>query len=276
MKSGRNVYDSITKFIQFQLTVNIVAVLIAFISVCIISDSPLKAVQMLWVNLIMDTLGSLALSTEKPSEMLLLRKPYGRNQSLISSSMCMIILCNSTYQFVLIMLMLFYGDRFFNIDSGFDQLSSEASSSSLPSVHFTMIFNTFVFLTLFNEINSRKINGEQNVFKGLCDNWIFTSIFIITAVLQVVIVQFGDISFTTCPLNLCQWLWCLTIGFSMLVFNQIVVAMTRKEHQENHWMIEMAELAIGPRSSTFSLKTTEEKSTTCSPHSHVVKTASLY
>ena len=68
---GRNVYDSISKFLQFQLTVNVVAVTIAFIGACAISDSPLKAVQMLWVNLTMDTLASLALATEMPTEELL-------------------------------------------------------------------------------------------------------------------------------------------------------------------------------------------------------------
>lgn len=84
---GRNVYDSIAKFLQFQLTVNVVAVTIAFIGACAINDSPLRAVQMLWVNLIMDTLASLALATEMPTEDLLKRKPYGRTKSLISRTM---------------------------------------------------------------------------------------------------------------------------------------------------------------------------------------------
>ena len=75
---GRNVYDSISKFLQFQLTVNVVAVVVAFTGACAIQDSPLKAVQMLWVNLIMDTLASLALATELPTPELLLRKPYGK------------------------------------------------------------------------------------------------------------------------------------------------------------------------------------------------------
>lgn len=84
---GRNVYDSIAKFLQFQLTVNCVAVMVAFFGACIINDSPLKAIQMLWVNLIMDTLASLALATELPSMELLKRKPYGRTKALISRTM---------------------------------------------------------------------------------------------------------------------------------------------------------------------------------------------
>ena len=67
VKWGRNVYDSISKFLQFQLTVNIVAVSITIISAFTITDSPLRAIQMLWVNLIMDTLASLALATENPT-----------------------------------------------------------------------------------------------------------------------------------------------------------------------------------------------------------------
>ena len=84
---GRNVYDSIAKFLQFQLTVNVVAVIVAFFGACFIQDSPLKAVQMLWVNLIMDTLASLALATEMPTPDLLSRKPYGRTKPLISRTM---------------------------------------------------------------------------------------------------------------------------------------------------------------------------------------------
>uniref|UniRef100_A0A915CWQ2 Calcium-transporting ATPase n=1 Tax=Ditylenchus dipsaci TaxID=166011 RepID=A0A915CWQ2_9BILA len=94
---GRNVYDSISKFLQFQLTVNIVAVLTAFIGACTIADSPLKAVHMLWINLIMDTLASLALATETPTDELLQRKPYGRKKSLISRTMIKNILCHAFY-----------------------------------------------------------------------------------------------------------------------------------------------------------------------------------
>ncbi|NXA58126.1 AT2B2 ATPase, partial [Mohoua ochrocephala] len=108
---GRNVYDSISKFLQFQLTVNVVAVIVAFTGACITQDSPLKAVQMLWVNLIMDTFASLALATEPPSESLLLRKPYGRNKPLISRTMMKNILGHAVYQLTLIFTLLFVGEE---------------------------------------------------------------------------------------------------------------------------------------------------------------------
>lgn len=81
---GRNIYDSIRKFLQFQLTVNFVAVFITFISAAITKDSVLSAVQMLWVNLIMDSLASLALATEPPTRALLLRKPHSGNEYIVS------------------------------------------------------------------------------------------------------------------------------------------------------------------------------------------------
>ncbi|KAM9584617.1 plasma membrane calcium-transporting ATPase 3 isoform 2-T2 [Morphnus guianensis] len=176
---GRNVYDSISKFLQFQLTVNVVAVVVAFTGACITQDSPLKAVQMLWVNLIMDTFASLALATEPPTEALLLRKPYGRNKPLISRTMLKNILGHAAYQLVIIFTLLFVGEVFFDIDSG-----RNAPLHSPPSEHYTIIFNTFVMMQLFNEINARKIHGERNVFDGIFANPIFCSIVLGTFAIQ--------------------------------------------------------------------------------------------
>ncbi|XP_028567285.2 plasma membrane calcium-transporting ATPase 3 isoform X5 [Podarcis muralis] len=214
---GRNVYDSISKFLQFQLTVNVVAVIVAFTGACITQDSPLKAVQMLWVNLIMDTFASLALATEPPTEALLLRKPYGRNKPLISRTMMKNILGHAVYQLVIIFTLLFVGEVFFDIDSG-----RNAPLHSPPSEHYTIIFNTFVMMQLFNEINARKIHGERNVFDGIFGNPIFCSIVLGTFGIQIVIVQFGGKPFSCSPLNAQQWLWCLFVGFGELVWGQVI------------------------------------------------------
>ncbi|CAL8280717.1 unnamed protein product [Boreogadus saida] len=216
---GRNVYDSISKFLQFQLTVNIVAVIVAFCGACITQDSPLKAVQMLWVNLIMDTFASLALATEPPTESLLLRKPYGRNNPLISRTMLKNILGHSAYQLVIIFTLLFAGEKIFNIDSG-----RNAPLHSAPSEHYTVIFNTFVLMQLFNEINARKIHGERNVFDGIFANPIFCSIVLGTFVVQILIVQFGGKPFSCAPLNVEQWFWCLFIGLGELLWGQVVTS----------------------------------------------------
>ncbi|XP_066515501.1 plasma membrane calcium-transporting ATPase 3a isoform X2 [Hoplias malabaricus] len=214
---GRNVYDSISKFLQFQLTVNVVAVIVAFTGACITQDSPLKAVQMLWVNLIMDTFASLALATEPPTEALLLRKPYGRNNPLISRTMMKNILGHGVYQLVIIFTLLFLGEQIFDIDSGRD-----APLHAPPSEHYTIIFNTFVLMQLFNEINARKIHGERNVFDGIFSNPIFCTIVLGTFVIQIVIVQFGGKPFSCSPLNVEQWLWCLFVGVGELLWGQFI------------------------------------------------------
>ncbi|XP_074140025.1 plasma membrane calcium-transporting ATPase 2 isoform X3 [Sminthopsis crassicaudata] len=214
---GRNVYDSISKFLQFQLTVNVVAVIVAFTGACITQDSPLKAVQMLWVNLIMDTFASLALATEPPTESLLLRKPYGRNKPLISRTMMKNILGHAVYQLTLIFTLLFVGEKMFMIDSG-----RNAPLHSPPSEHYTIIFNTFVMMQLFNEINARKIHGERNVFDGIFRNPIFCTIVLGTFAIQIVIVQFGGKPFSCSPLQLDQWMWCIFIGLGELVWGQII------------------------------------------------------
>ncbi|XP_041836077.1 plasma membrane calcium-transporting ATPase 2 isoform X5 [Melanotaenia boesemani] len=214
---GRNVYDSISKFLQFQLTVNVVAVIVAFTGACITQDSPLKAVQMLWVNLIMDTFASLALATEPPTESLLKRKPYGRNKPLISSTMTKNILGHGVYQLIIIFTLLFVGEQIFDIDSG-----RNAPLHSPPSEHYTIIFNTFVMMQLFNEINARKIHGERNVFDGIFRNPIFCSIVFGTFAVQIVIVQFGGKPFSCQPLNLEKWMWCVFLGLGELVWGQVI------------------------------------------------------
>ncbi|XP_035857036.1 plasma membrane calcium-transporting ATPase 1-like isoform X1 [Sander lucioperca] len=216
---GRNVYDSIAKFLQFQLTVNVVAVIVAFMGACITQDSPLKAVQMLWVNLIMDTFAALALATEQPTEELLLRKPYGRNKALISRTMLKNILGHAIYQLAVIFTLLFYGEKLFNIDSGRD-----APLHAPPSEHYTIVFNVFVLMQIFNEINARKIHGERNVFKGIFNNRIFCFILLGTIVVQIIIIQFGGKPFSCAGLAIDQWLWCVFLGFGSLLWGQLVTS----------------------------------------------------
>jgi len=128
---------------------------------------------MLWVNLIMDTLASLALATEPPTEALLNRKPYGRTQSIISPLMMRNILGQSFYQLLIMLIILYVGQNFLNVQSTVIQLQTEPDAGRQPSEQFTMVFNAFVLMTLFNEINSRKLHGERNVFEGIFRNPFF-------------------------------------------------------------------------------------------------------
>jgi len=126
---GRNVYDSISKFLQFQLTVNVTAVSSATVGAIAFQMSPLAAVQLLWVNLIMDSLASLALATEPPEESMLTRPPVNRSASIITEQMWANIIGHSIYQIVVVMYLLFRfeelparGDCFFEATEDGDVL----------------------------------------------------------------------------------------------------------------------------------------------------------
>lgn len=107
---GRNVYDSIKKFLQFQLTVNVVAVIITLVGAAIIQMPILTALQMLWINLIMDTLASLALATEPPTQSMLERPPHSRDEYIVTKKMFKHIIGQSIFQLVVLFVLTFAGE----------------------------------------------------------------------------------------------------------------------------------------------------------------------
>ncbi|XP_058069861.1 calcium-transporting ATPase 10, plasma membrane-type-like [Magnolia sinica] len=200
-KWGRSVYVNIQKFVQFQLTVNVVALVVNFSSACLTGNAPLTAVQLLWVNMIMDTLGALALATEPPQEELMKRTPVGRKGNFISNVMWRNILGQSFYQFIVIWYLQTRGKGTF-------QLGGPDADLTLN----TLIFNTFVFCQVFNEISSREME-KIDVFAGILKNYVFVSVLSCTVVFQIIIIEFlGDFANTT-PLSLSQWFVSLLIGF---------------------------------------------------------------
>ncbi|KAL4476839.1 hypothetical protein ABPG72_010676 [Tetrahymena utriculariae] len=109
---GRNIYECIKKFLQFQLTVNVVAVSITLIGAAVIKQEVLSPIQMLWVNLIMDTFASLALATEPPGEHLLKMKPHDRDEYIISRKMFKHIISQSIFQLIIMLIFIFAGPDF--------------------------------------------------------------------------------------------------------------------------------------------------------------------
>lgn len=210
---GRNVSESVLKFLQFQLTINLTALVIAFLSACIINDTPLSAIQMLWINLIMDGLASLALSTEKPSKELLKLKPTGRNRPLLTNTVIKNIILFSVFESVIILFLVFKGPEFFDIDRG---------SQSLPSQHHTIIFNTFAFMIFAHEICSRKINNERNTFNGILQNHTFLIIWITSLIIQILMINFGRAALHIEPLTIDQWLWCIFFGILVFIWAHVV------------------------------------------------------
>ncbi|KAK3414938.1 hypothetical protein EUGRSUZ_H00509, partial [Eucalyptus grandis] len=196
LRWGRCVYNNIQKFIQFQLTVNVAALVINFVAAVSSGDVPLTAVQLLWVNLIMDTLGALALATERPTRELMEKPPVGRTEPLITNVMWRNIVAQATYQMAILLTLQFKGESIFGVDEAVKQ---------------TLIFNAFVLCQVFNEFNARKLE-KRNVFEGIHKNKLFLGIIFVTMVLQVVMVEFLKRFADTERLSWGQWGACVGIA----------------------------------------------------------------
>mmetsp|Transcript_24049 Transcript_24049/g.60409 ORF Transcript_24049/g.60409 Transcript_24049/m.60409 type:complete len:1134 (+) Transcript_24049:108-3509(+) len=290
VKWGRCVYDNICKFLQFQLTVNITACTIAVVGAAVLTESPLKVIQLLWVNLIMDSFASLALATEDPSKSLLNRLPYSRERGVLSKTMVKNMTLHAAWQLIILGTLIFvvgdiencppgsakscvpkpgalsgltgyYDSQPFAIasgrPSGFDRAATAASgacppafnasdsstykksrgklvpvrdpayckhaggSGGNPTQHYTLVFNVFVLMQLFNEFNSRKIHDEFNVFSGVLNNSLFLIIIVATFVGQVALIELPGINTAFGCTNLThdQWLVSLAAGASTIPLN---------------------------------------------------------
>eukprot|EP00285_Hemiselmis_virescens_P015269 CAMPEP_0173385832 /NCGR_PEP_ID=MMETSP1356-20130122/8436_1 /TAXON_ID=77927 ORGANISM="Hemiselmis virescens, Strain PCC157" /NCGR_SAMPLE_ID=MMETSP1356 /ASSEMBLY_ACC=CAM_ASM_000847 /LENGTH=445 /DNA_ID=CAMNT_0014341813 /DNA_START=102 /DNA_END=1435 /DNA_ORIENTATION=- len=226
---GRSVYDNIRKFLQFQLTVNVVALSICTLGAILGFGTPLKPVQLLWVNLIMDTLGALALATEPPTLDLLDRAPYGRHEALVNGHMWRNILVQSIYQLGVQIFLMIHGAQFLT-DCTYNHKTGNAciplkpnGQGKDPSGNYkdTVIYNAFVWCQIFNEINARKIYNDRNAFQGIFTNGIFLTIIVVSCLVQFLSVQYWGEVFKTVPLDLEDWLFCLGIGAGSLVLGVV-------------------------------------------------------
>ena len=220
-KYGRNIYDCIRKFVQFQLTTNVVAVFMTFLGGIILKDSPLNAIQMLWVNLIMDSFASLALATEDPTDALLDRKPYSRDASILTPMMILNIFSQAIFQIIVLTVIIFYGDYLFGVPS--DRELEHFMWNNVNGYHFTIFFNIFVFMQVFNSINARKLQkDEYNVFTGILGNWLYLLIQTIIVVGQIILVTFGGRAVRTHALSVSQHCMCIGIAACTLVWGFFV------------------------------------------------------
>ena len=272
---GRNIYDNIRKFLQFQLTVNFCACVLVFICACIGNETPLTPIQMLWVNLIMDSLGSLSLATEPPYEELLQREPTKRKESIINGKMWKHIIIQAIIEFILLLLLFLYAPKFIKendcirlaeievIKRCYDSLPGGVTDTSYiiygteikwssktklkiganeemcgkygkrqnlsvafkefynangGTVHMTLIFNIFVFYTLFNQINCRVIDDSFNIFIRLFKSILFPLITILEMGFQVLLVSYGNNFFHCAENGLTGGQWGITFGFASITF----------------------------------------------------------
>lgn len=209
LKWGRAVNDAVKRFLQFQLTVNITAVVLTFVSAVSSSDgkSVLTAVQLLWVNLIMDTLAALALATDPPQDSVLDRKPERKGSSIISPTMWKMIIGQAIYQLAITFL-LYYGSphNILPLPGPID--------TPPPDQQATLVFNTFVWMQIFNQWNNRRLDNNFNIFEGLTKNWFFIGISAIMCGGQVLIIFFGGAAFQIADYQSpTMWAIAIVLGF---------------------------------------------------------------
>ena len=171
---GRCVNDAVRKFLQFQITVNITAVTITFVTAISSSaeEGALSAVQLLWVNLIMDTLAALALATDPASPVLLNRKPDKKTDPLFTVDMLKQIFGQAVYQIAVILIFHYIGSRIL----GFHHVNDSSVQKHNDAIVQTLVFNAFVFAQIFNSFNCRRLDRNLNVFEGVLKNWYFIAI----------------------------------------------------------------------------------------------------
>ncbi|RDL41841.1 putative calcium P-type ATPase NCA-2 [Venustampulla echinocandica] len=213
MMWGRAVNDAVKKFLQFQVTVNITAVLLTFITAVASGSeqSVLTAVQLLWVNLIMDTMAALALATDPPMPSILDRKPDPKSAPLISITMWKMIIGEAIYQLAITLLLHF----------GAKSILSYTSPRELNQVP-TLVFNTFVWMQIFNQWNNRRLDNKFNIFEGITRNWFFIGINVVMVGGQVMIIFVGGKAFNVVQLNAAQWAYSVVLGFLSIPVGAVI------------------------------------------------------
>jgi P-type Ca2+ transporter type 2C len=206
IKWGRNVLNCVRKFLQFQLAVNLVAIILTFIGSVSVGESPLSSVQLLWVNLIMDSLGALALATDDPDDDILNQKPHKRGGNILSREMKEYIIIQTVYQTGSLIFLLFGGENVIKTYSDYAPSIDNKEKSK------TMIFTTFIFLQVFNQILTRQLHHEANIFKNFFRNRLFLFIMVAIIGIQVLAVTVGSSFVQTVQLTGIEWGLCIIIA----------------------------------------------------------------
>ncbi len=206
---GRGIYENFQRFIQFQLTVNVASVITVLFSVMAGFKSPFTALQLLWINIVMDGPPALTLGLEPIRGDLMKRKPTSRDANIISKGMLSRIAVNGIFISVI-----FLSQQAFNILG--------ATAEQMPTVLFTL----FVVFQLFNAFNSRELT-DTSILKNITTNKLMLLVFAITFSLQIVITQLGGEFYGTVPLPLFMWLKIIITALSVIVLSELIKAVKR-------------------------------------------------
>lgn len=201
---GRNIYENFKRFICFQLTVNLSSVIVVFTSILLGLKAPFTALQLLWINIIMDGPPALTLGLEPNYDDLMTRQPTKRGESIVSKAMLGRIAVTGVYMSVI-----FLCQYLFNF--------LDATTDQMPTVLFTL----FALFQLFNAFNCRELHSNS-IFKNLLKNKLMLLVVGTTFILQVIIIQFAGAFFGTIPLDLMMWGKLFGTASSVVVLSELV------------------------------------------------------
>lgn len=209
---GRTIFNSIRKFIVFQLTINISAVLVCFAAPLLGIPQPLSIIQILWVNLVMDTLAALAFGGEPALERYMQEEPKRRDESIVSKYMWTEIVTAGIWCFVLSMFLLFSdtADRVFRDNHDF-----------LMTGYFTF----FIFFAVFNAFNAR--TEKLNLFDNIIKNHGFWQIMIVIIIIQIILTNFGGDILHCYGLHAGEWLFVILLAFTIIPIDLLRKAVLR-------------------------------------------------
>lgn len=206
---GRGIYENFKRFIQFQLTVNVSSVVVVICSILAGFSAPFTALELLWINIIMDGPPALTLGLEPIRPDLLKHKPTRRNENIISKKMLLRIFVNGIFISVIFMLQHF--KNFLGV---------------APEEEATVLFTLFVLFQLFNAFNCRELD-DTPMFKNLLKNKLMLGVFLLVLILQGIITQFGAAVFETVPLSAAMWGKMLLTAFTVIILNEGIKAVKR-------------------------------------------------
>lgn len=206
---GRGIYENFQRFIQFQLTVNLSSVVVVLASLFSGLAAPFTALQLLWVNIIMDGPPALTLGMEPIRDNLMDRRPTRRDAGIVSRGMLERIIVSGAFIAVV-----FMAQSWTNFMGG----TAEQQS--------TILFTLFVVFQLFNAFNSREL-GNASLFANLLRNKVMIGVFALMFALQVLVVQFGGAMFRTVPLPIDMWLKIIAVGFGVVVLQEVIKTVKR-------------------------------------------------
>lgn len=211
IKWGRGVYENFQRFIQFQLTVNVIAFLVAIVSQILDFPMPFTTIQLLWVNIIMDGPPALALGLEPIRDAVFNRKPVDRKASIITKQMITSIVLNALYVTAILLIQMK-----FNILGASTVVQADGASEME-----TVLFALFAFSALFNAFNCREF-GTDSIFKNFTKNKTALLIISVTAIAQFIFTELFSGFFNAVSLSLVMWGKVILLAFMIIVVNEVI------------------------------------------------------